>query len=212
MAWTYETRMARVVTRLVDNDRLDADCVALYKRARFFNKYAFRIGIGLSLSQWVNFDEIVRDLHAVFDPLGAHIVAVRTTMDVYVYGNDPAILTWLAKRPSFRLTDLFQTDPKFWHKKLPKAKKQTVFYGEYHYRIRMRDQWWGLDAKNVEQLDALEMDHKLLMKSMHHTKNVQGLSQYGRYTGTFIYVRKLNEVLVLKLVFGDQVGEVIERP
>lgn len=208
--WTYEQRMKRVTDNLINNDRIDR--VETYKRAKFFGKYAFRVNLWVSLAQWVEFDQLMQDYRKIFEPLGAHLVGVKSTFDIYVYGNDPAILTYLLRRPSIILTSLVQTDPTCWGKALPKATKNTgKFFGEFRYRIRMRDIWWGLDQKNIDQLDELEMNHKLVLKRWHHTAGVKNMNTRAQVRDTFVYVRKLNEVLVLKLMFGDQVTDVVDR-
>lgn len=210
MAWTYEARMSRVITNLIDNGRIDR--AELYKRAKFFGQYAFRVNLGVSLQQWVDFDELMRHYHSVFDPLGGHLVGVKSTFDVYVYGNNPAILTWLYRHPSVQINSLAQTDPAYWHKKLPPSKKNTgKFYGEYRFRIRMRDFLWGTIQENIDQLNELEMDYKLVLRKWHHSVSTPGVAPLAQVRDTFIYLTKLNEVLVLKLMFGDQVADVEDR-
>ena len=215
MAWTYEARMNRAIAKLIDTGRIEF--VETYKRARFFDTYAFRVGIAVSMTQWVNFDEVLQGYHKVFDPLDAHIVAVKNTFDIYVYGNDPAVLTWLVKHPSVSINTLVQTDPSFWHKKLPNSAKNTgKFFGEYRYRIRMRDSIWGLNPSNVAQLNELEMNHRMVLRKFHHAASMLKANPGMKIGGngvrdTFIYLNKVNEVLVLKLMFGDQVSEVTER-
>jgi len=201
MAWTYEARMTRAIAKLIDTARIDR--VDTYKRAKFFDKYAFRVSLNVSLDQWVNFDDLTQYYHTMFDPMDAHLVCVRSTFDIFVYGNDPAILTWLIKHPSVQINNMIQTDPASWHKKLPKKKNLGKFFGEFRFRIRMRDAQWGAKQENVDQLAELEMNHRMVLRKYNPDVAV--------YRDTFIYVNKLNEVLVLKLMFGDQVAEVTER-
>ena len=210
MAWTYEARMQRATANLLDTSRIER--VDTYRRAKFFDKYAFRVNLGVSLKQWVDFDELMRFYHSAFDPLDAHLVGVKSTFDVYVYGNNPAILTWLHRHPSVNINSFAQTDPAYWHKKLPPSKKNLgKFYGEYRFRLRMRDFRWGTIQENVDQLDELEMDHKLVLRRWHHSADDPALAPLAKVRDTFIYVSKLNEVLVLKLMFGDQVADVEDR-
>lgn len=200
MAWTYEARMSRAITKLIDTARIER--AETHKRARFFDKYAFRVGIGVSLQQWVDFDTLMREYHDIFDPMDAHLIGVKSTFDIYVYGNDPTILTWLLKHPSVQVNSVVQTDPAFWNKQLPQ-KNTGKFFGEYRFRIRMRDALWGSKQENIDQLNELEVNYRLVLRRYNYSPN--------NVRDSFVYVSKRNEVLVLKLMFGDQVSEVSER-
>jgi len=210
MGWSYSARMDRAIANLINTGRIERADV--YKRAKFFGQYAFRVNLWVSFSEWVNFDAVMKKYHDIFDSMGAHIVGVKSTFDIYVYGNNPAILTWLHRHLSVHINSFVQTDPAYWHKKLPPSKKNIgKFFGEYRFRIRMRDIRWGLDQNNVNQLDELEMDYKLVLRKWHHSVSTPGMPIAGQIRDTFVYVNKLNEVLVLKLMFGDQVADIEDR-
>ena len=210
MSWSYETRMTRVINNLINTSRIER--VDVYKRAKFFGQYAFRVNLGISLNQWVKFDELMQQYRNVFDPMGGHIVGLKSTFEVYVYGNNPEILTWLYRHPSISILSLVQTDPTCWHKPLPKAKKNVgKFFGEYRFRVRMRDELWGGKQANVDQLDELEMDHKLVLRKWPHSVSTPNVAPLAQIRDTFIYLKKVNEVLVLKLMFADQIADVEER-
>lgn len=210
MAWTPEARMTRAIANLISSGRIDR--VDVYKRAKFFGQHAYRVNLGINLTEWVNFDELMREYHRVFDPMGAHLVGVKSTFDIYVYGSTPDVLVWLHKHKKVHINSFVQTDPAFWHKKLPPSRANTgKFFGEYRYRLRMRDHLWGTKPDNVNQLDQLEMDHKMVLKKWHHSMSTPGTNVEQQVRDTFVYVDKLSEVLVLKLMFGDQVAEVEDR-
>ncbi|MNK72307.1 hypothetical protein D3C87_917800 [compost metagenome] len=211
MAWTYEQRMERAIARLIDNAILDADASEMLHRPKFFAKYAFRLAISPALSSWHNFDELKQELHGALDELGAHIVSVKATYDFYIYANDPKVLRWIESHNSrFFVNSVRQTNPAHWGKALPKQNHDKgKFYGEFRFRVKMRNRTWGTDAENAKALEELGVHHKLVCKK--YSNSVDERHPEGVVRDTFVYVDKLNEVLVLKLMFADQVAEVEDR-
>jgi hypothetical protein len=211
MAWTHEQRMERAIARLIDEDILSLGSSEYLNRPRFFNKYAFCVGMSPTLTSWHKFAELREFLHQNLDQLGTHIVSVKHTYDFYIYGNDPAILRWIQmNHENFFVNFIRQTNPMAWDKPLPKSKPHTrKFYGQYSYRMIMKDRHWGVDTDNLQQLVELQLAHKLVLRKFSHSVTEQ--KPQGLIRDTMIYVDKLAEVLVLKLIFADQVKEVEER-
>lgn len=211
MAWTYEARMERAIARLTDEGILDLNASEMFNRAKFFGRYAFRVALSPTLESWHRFDELKAQLNEGLDSLGAHIVSVKPTFDFYIYGNDPAILRWVYHHHSnFFVNGVRQTNPAHWHKPLPKQNhNKGLFYGTYRFRVKMQSAVWGEQAENLSQLAELGLDCKLVLQKFSNSKTPE--LESGRTRATFVYVNKLNEVLVLKLMFADQVSEVEDR-
>lgn len=211
MAWTYEARMERAIARLIEDEILDLDASEMFNRARFFGRYAFRVALSPTLESWHRFDELKEQLHAGLDPLDAHIVSVKPTYDFYVYGNDPSIIRWVQQyHANFFVNGVRQTNPAHWGKPLPKQNtNKGLFYGDYRFRVKLRNPVWGECQTNLDQLAELELDHKLVLQKYSNSKTPELAN--GKTRATFLYVKKLNEVLVLKLMFADQVAEVEDR-
>jgi hypothetical protein len=211
MTCSYESKMNKILLRLVETEKVDQSSITFQKRAKFFDKYAYRVSISPTLENWHKFDELKNEIITDLEPLGAFVIA-KNSYDIYVYGNDPKILQVISKKTkNFWINAICQTNKDYWHMPLPKSKfRNSLFYGQYKFRIKMKDKKWGENEININQLNELDMNHKLVCKKFSNSKT--DTTPEGVVRDTYIYVEKLNQVLVIKLMFGIQVGEVVERP
>lgn len=208
--WTYEQRMERAIRALVDSDILDSSASEVRHRPRFFNKYGFRISVSPTPDSWIRFDDLKQRLHDKLDSLGANIIANRSTYDFHIYGNEPSIIRWfLTNHSAFYVNSVIQTHKDSWSKPMPKTNRKGKFFDEFMFRIKMKQRDWGTEKENVDQLLELGLHHKLVCRKF--SNSVTPICPEGVIRDTFVYVDKLNEVLVLKLMFGDQVVEVEQR-
>lgn len=215
MAWTVRQRIERAIAKLIERETLDAENFFVIRRPKYYEKYEFVINVRPDASAWHRFDEVVdvvRDGLAQYD---VHIVASKT-LEVYVYGSDPNVLRWfLQLRDDISLGHIKLTDEAYHNHKLPKRKKNPGgFFANYRYRLRMLPHAWGVDPDNIDAFEQLELTSAKIVLRHWHSKSERdkiNLPPEASIRDTFIYVGKLSEVLVLKLMFAGQIIEVVER-
>lgn len=210
MSWTFAERQKRAITKMINNGVVEEIAVSWLKRPRFFGKYPFCVSMTPTYMGWTEYDELSQKIRTALEPLGAHLVCTRNTFFFYIYGDDPAILSWIhSNHRNFLVTAIRQCDPDYWNHRLHEPNKSGPFYGEYPYRITLKSPYWASEhPQDLEQLEKLEIGHKVVTK-IH--PNMAGMETKFAAQRCFIYVRKVSEVLVLKLILGDQISAIDDR-
>jgi len=194
MAWTFEQRIHRACQALIDRNKLEETQVEHYTRPLYFGKYAYGVGLSLSLSKWGDWFEVKDHIHATLDDLDCSIVSNRKTYQFNVFSSDPAMLRRLAKINYFTINHVRIVDKTCWHLKLPKPKPKGKFYGEFGWRFEFKNPKWGIEASNLEGLESLSSPYKLVTQPR-----------------TFLYLSSITDVLLFKLVAGEQLLSLDDR-
>jgi hypothetical protein len=119
----------------------------------------------------------------------------QRTYQFNAFSSDPTMLRWFIQHQSmFAFNHVRIVDRSCWHLALPKPRPKAKFYGEFGYRFEFKDPKWGLDADNVLELEKLSGKVKLVTKPR-----------------TFLYLDKLSDVLMFKLIVGEQLLSLDDR-
>lgn len=199
MPWTYDQRIQRACKAFLDRDLLEADHIQTLRRPLFFGQYPFAVGFTPVRELWFKYDELkefVVEGQKAYD----HVLqSNRNTLDFHIFSGDPSVLRWLLKHQSpFYFNHIRMVDKESWSMRMPKPKPKTKFFEEFGWRIEFKDRKWGLNPQNVKELDRLGGPLKLTCSPRANPK-------------TFLYLSKLNDVLLFKLIVGDQILDIEDR-
>jgi len=195
MPWTFEQRIQKACDALMARYLVEDSQIETVRRPLFFGQYAYGLGISLKITHWGDWQQ-VKDL--ILSDLMAKDIALQSNQRIYqfnVFSNDPEVLRWFIRHQvMFTFNHVRIVDRTCWHLGLPKPRPKGKFYGEYGYRFGFKDPKWGLDPQNLTELDKLSGPVKLVTSPR-----------------TFLYLDKLNDVLLFKLIVGEQLLSLEDR-
>lgn len=195
MPWTFEQRIHKACNVLVDRCLLEDRQIETLRRPLFFGQYAYGVGLSLSLSRWGDWNEIKNLINHELHGMEMFLQSNQRTYQFNAFSSDPTMLRWfLRHRSMFTFNHVRIVDRSCWHLKLPRPKPKAKFYGEFGYRFEFKDPKWGLDSGNLTELDKLSGPLKLVTSPR-----------------TFLYLDKLTDVLLFKLVVGEQLLSLDDR-
>jgi hypothetical protein len=195
MPWTFEQRIQRACGALIDRCLLEDRQIESLKRPLFFERYAFAVGLSLNWNLWGEWFETKDQLVERLGTMDAHLVSNRSTYQFNVFSSDPGVLRKLGKGPQhYKFNHVRIVDRSCWHLKLPEPRPKGKFYGEFGWRFEFRDPQWGLDPENLQELEKLA-----------------GPTRLVTYPRTFLYLDRLNDVLMFKLIAGEQLLSLEDR-
>jgi hypothetical protein len=195
MPWTFEQRILRACEALVERNLIDHSQIETMKRPLYFGIHSYAVGMSLNLARWGDWFES-RDLVAsLLQDFNCTIMPNRGTYQFNVFSSDPQVLRLLAKQYTWlHINHVRIVDRSCWQLSLPKPKPKGKYYGEYSWRFEFKDPNWGGDLDNVAELEKLSGKTKLVT-----------------YPRTFLYLDKLNDVLMFKLIVGEQLLSLDDR-
>ena len=200
MPWTYDQRLQRASDRLVDACHLAEDEVTVMSRPLFFGQYPFSLGVTPVREQWYKYDELKEKISEGLAGIDYHLQSNQRTLQFNVFSKDVSVIRWfLRNHHSFLFNHLRIIDKRCWHWQMPKPQHRTSFYGKFKYRIDFKDPQWGQNENNKAELERLSGDHKLVV------------SNIPNKPGTFLYLVKLADVLMFKLMFAEAIKNIDER-
>jgi len=180
---------------LVQKCLLEDSQIETLHRPLFFGQFAFGVGLSLKLAHWGEYHG-VKD--QILSELKGHDMTLQSNQRTYqfnAFSSDPAVLRWFLKHQSkFSFNHIRIVSRACWHIALPKPRPKGKFYGEYGYRFEFKDPKWGLNDDNVAELDKLSGNVKLVTNPR-----------------TFLYLDRLNDVLLFKLIAGEQLLSLDDR-
>jgi hypothetical protein len=195
MPWTFEQRIHKACNALVDRSLLDESQIETLRRPLYFGQYAYGVGLSLNLAHWGDWHEIKAFLTGVFEAMDATLQSNQRTYQFNAFSSDPSMLRWLIRHQSmFTFNHVRIVDRSCWHLSLPKPRPKAKYYGEFGWRFGFKDFKWGLNEDNVAELDKLSGPVKLVTKPR-----------------TFLYLDKLSDVLMFKLIVGEQLLSLDDR-
>lgn len=196
MPWTYDQRIHRVCKAFTDKALLTEEDISVIRRPLFFGHHAFGIGFAPYAENWSRYDELKEFITASLKGHDFTLQSNRRTMDFHMFASDPAVLRWLIKHNSpFIINYLRLVDQSCWHLKLPKPRPKEKYYGEFGWRISFKDPMWASKNSNLDELDKLGGPTKLVVSPFR----------------TFLYLSKLNDVLMFKLILAEQIADIEDR-
>lgn len=199
MPWTYDQRIQRACQAFLDKGLLEDSQIQTLQRPLFFGQFPFAIGFSPVRELWFKYDELKEFVVAGLKNSEHTLQSNRNTLDFHVFSGDPSILRWLLTHQSpFYFNHLRLVDQVCWNMRLPKPRPKTKFFDEYGWRIEFKDRKWGLNEQNVKELGRLGGPLKLTVSPRANPK-------------TFLYLSKLNDVLLFKLIVGDQILDIEDR-
>lgn len=200
MPWTYDQRLERARTKMVDTSLLADDEVVVMSRPLFYGQYPFGLGVTPVREKWFMYDELKQRIIDGLDGLDYHMQSNSRTLQYNVFSGDVSVLRWFIQNHSpFMFNHLRIIDPDCWSWTMPDKEQRTSYYGEFNYRITFKDPAWGRQADNVQELDRLSGEHKLVVSTVPNKP------------GTFLYLKKLNDVLMFKLMHAEAINNIDER-
>jgi hypothetical protein len=104
----------------------------------------------------------------------------------------------MQRQSHFLFNHLRLVDETCWHLSLPKPRPKRKFYDTYGWRITFRDPRWGQQDEANEALEQIG-DHKLV------------ISDNPNKPGSFLYLSRLNDVLMFKLMHAEQIQSIEDR-
>jgi len=195
MPWTFEQRIYKVTDDLVRRWCLEETQIETLRRPLFFGRYAYGVGLSLDLPNWGEWLGIKDLINHSFKDLDMVLQSNQRTYQFNAFSSDPRMLQWfLRHRHKFTFNHVRIVERSCWHLTLPRPKPKGKFYGEYGYRFEFKDPKWGLRPDNVAELEKLSGPIKLVTEPR-----------------TFLYLDKLNDVLLFKLVVGEQLLSLDDR-
>jgi hypothetical protein len=196
MPWTFEQRIQRACEALLDRNMLEEPQVEHLKRPLYYGKYAYGMGLSLRINFWGDWFEIKDEIHADLQDLDCFIQSNRKVYQFNVFSSDPAVLRRIMKKFAFTLTfnHVRVVDRSCWHLKLPAPRPKEKFFGLYGWRFKFKDPMWGMVPENLEELEKLSGDYKLVL-----------------HPRSFLYLAKLSDVLIFKLVASEQLLSLDDR-
>ena len=186
--------MERACSALVDRNLLEEAQIVTLRRPLYFGKYSYGVGLSLSLSRWGDWFEIKDKFQSGLAGVDCLIQPNRKTYQFNSFSSDPSMIRRIIKMPYFSYNHVRIVDEKCWHLKLPKPRPKAKFYGEYGWRFEFKDPQWGLADDNLELLEGLSGDYKLITQPR-----------------TFLYLSLLSDVLLFKLVASEALLSLDDR-
>ena len=195
MPWTFEQRIQRACDALVARCLLEETQIENLRRPMFFGQYAYGVGLSLELNQWGEWVSVKDMINHSLRDLDMHLQSNQRTYQFNAFSSDPRMIRWLIQHQSmFSFNHVRIIERSHWHLTLPKPKPKGKFYGEYGYRFEFKDPKWGLNPENIAELEKLSGHTKLVTSPR-----------------TFLYLDKLNDVLLFKLIVGEQLLSLDDR-
>ena len=165
------------------------------RRPLFFGQFAYGVGLSLKMEQWGEWLHIKDFILEGLKDLDFTLQSNQRTYQFNAFSNNPAMLRWFLKhRELFSFNHVRIVDRSCWHLKLPRPRPKGKFYELYGYRFTFKDPRWGLDQANLAELEKLSGSLKLVTSPR-----------------TFLYLDKLNDVLLFKLILGEQLLSLDDR-
>jgi hypothetical protein len=199
MPWTFNQRIQKACAALVERELLEEKDIVTLKRPLFFGQYAFALGFTPVREEWHRFDELKDQLTGGLEGRDYHLQTNSRTIEFHVFSSDPSVLRWVMQHQShFLFNHLRLVDGDCWHLRLPKVRAKRKFYDMFGWRITFRDPLWGKKPDKDEALEQIG-DHKLVV------------SDNPNKPGTFLYLSRLNDVLLFKLINAEQIQSIEDR-
>lgn len=207
---TYDLQIQKKLDRLIKNEMVDPTTISTSYRQKFFNKYTIRIVLSIYVQDLFKFDELVANVSVHFNNI-ALLVAKKETSEILIYSSDPKVLSIVnSKCKNFWVNQIMFIDKSSWNKKFPKPKqKNPLYFGKYQYRIGFNDPKWETKEDRIFELSQLGIDYKIVTRIFPKSKTP--LNPAGWPKECFVYVDKLPEVLVMKLMYGNEISEISTR-
>lgn len=194
MPWIYEDRIDRALKGLIDSNKLDEQDVQFVRRPLFFGKYSFGIGLSLKLDSWGEWVGIRDRVFQQLKPYDATIQNNRKTYQFNIFSKDPSVIREVKKMNFFTFNHVRIIPQSCWSIPIPKPKPKAKFYGEFGWRFEFKNPKWGIDPENLAYLDDLTGVYKIVTQPR-----------------TFLYLSQLSDVLLFKLVAGEQLLSLEDR-
>lgn len=195
MPWTFEQRIQRACDALVNRSLLDESQIETLRRPLFFGHHAYGVGMSLNLGHWGDWIHIKDMIQNGIHNMDATLQSNQRTYQFNAFSSNPVMLRWFYQHQSmFTFNHVRIVDRSCWHIALPKPRPKAKFYGQYGWRFEFKDPKWGLDADNVLELEKLSGPIKLVTRPR-----------------TFLYLERLSDVLMFKLIVGEQLLSLDDR-
>lgn len=195
MPWTFEQRIQRACGALVDRCLLEESQIETLRRPLYFGHHAYGVGLSLNLAHWGDWVHVKDMILNGIQDMDATLQSNQRTYQFNAFSSDPRMLRWFIQHQSmFAFNHVRIVDRSCWHLALPKPRPKAKFYGEFGYRFEFKDPKWGLNAENVAELEKLSGKTKLVTKPR-----------------TFLYLERLSDVLMFKLIVGEQLLSLDDR-
>lgn len=195
MPWTFEQRIQRACGALVDRSLLEESQIETLRRPLYYGQHAYGVGMSLNLNFWGDWIHVKDMIANGIKDMDATLQSNQRTYQFNAFSSNPAMLRWFIQHQSmFAFNHVRIVDRSCWQLRLPKPRPKAKFYGEFGWRFEFKDPKWGLDAENVKELEKLYGSIKLVTKPR-----------------TFLYLDKLSDVLMFKLIVGEQLLSLDDR-
>ncbi len=189
MHFTWGQRIYKQIRRFITDDLLEEDHVQMVKRALYFSQYKVAIHFAPSVSNWVDFHELLADVNALLASTDHRIVSSSQALYFNVYTNDPDVIARLRFHAhKFHFASIHCIDASCWHIRHSKPKNKGKFYHKFPYRVR---------ASSPSVLTP-EVYKGLLTGEWFVWKQ-------------FFYCNEVRDVILFKLVHEDDIVEISER-
>jgi hypothetical protein len=199
MPWTYDQKIQRVCRAFEDKGLLEASQIQTVQRPLFFGTFPFAISFAPVREKWFKYDELKEFVVEGLKNSDISLQSNRFTLEFHLFSGDTNVLRWLLRNQApFYFNHLRLVDPACWSMKLPKPQPKTKFFEKYGWRIEFKDPKWALKDENIAELERLGGDLKITCSPRANPK-------------TFLYLSKLNDVLLFKLIVGDQILDIEDR-
>lgn len=180
---------------LVDRSLIEESQIETLRRPLYFGQHAYGVGLSLNLNHWGDWIHVKDMIQNGIKDMDATLQSNQRTYQFNVFSSNPVVLRWLIQHQSmFAFNHVRIVDRSCWHLTLPKPRPKAKFYGEFGWRFEFKDPKWGLEADNVAELEKLMGKTKLVTKPR-----------------TFLYLDKLSDVLMFKLIVGEQLLSLDDR-
>lgn len=195
MPWTFEQRIQRACKALVDRSLLEESQIETLRRPLYYGHFAYGVGLSLELAHWGDWIHVKDMILNGIRDMDANLMSNQSTYQFNAFSSDPTMLRWFIQHQSmFTFNHVRIVDRSCWHLPLPRPKPKAKFYGEYGWRFDFKDPKWGEDENNVAELEKLSGNTKLVTKPR-----------------TFLYLDRLSDVLMFKLIVGEQLLSLDDR-
>jgi hypothetical protein len=213
MAWTYEQRVERARDLLEDRAVMSADQFETQRRPPFFNRYRFGIGLSVTPESWYRFDELKHMVQQGVAAMDCFVQSNGKSYEIYLFSSNPKVIRWMARNHrDFHVNWLRMIDPSCWSRTLPAAKPKGKFFNQYSWRLRLSR--WQMDMRPVDSASGT-IDCAFPGLTHHAIAAIGGpkrtMRQGPRLERTFVYVDRIADVLMLKLILGSDIIEIEER-
>lgn len=189
---------------------MSADQIEILQRPPFFNRYRFGIGLSTTPESWHRFDELKNMVQTGVAALDCFVQSNSKSYEIYLFSSNPKVIRWMARNHrDFHVNWLRMIDPASWNRTLPAPKPKGKFFNTYSWRIRLSR--YRMDMKpNKDGIDCAYpgLTHHAI-DAISGPKKV--MRQGPRFERTFVYVDRVADVLMLKLILGGDIIEIEER-